>query len=467
MSVALFAEMEHTIAASDSIKPNEEIDALFPQLPWVLIVTIAFLVSTICISISIMCQFEYRRKKYQRWKSLPQSTSSGHSTPTKHVRWRDGDIETSIENLIEPSPREIRRRLVKRRLKAAANLLKRHFSHRSRRSRRLRRSLSATNVMMCSVPAKEMASPMLEAAASSFDRSITGNHVKKALRVKSRRYRSGHFRPLNRPHTPRSTPLLNSKRHSRSLSDIVSLLSLEHLPKCAEDSPHPIEQPRQVYCDPTTAYSGSEASHSINVEFRQKRRKLLDKNTIEKLSQRRNRRLLTSPSTTSTLTASVSNGSISTLKPTASLSEFSMNSYNSGDPELEYDLYDCDLNNVAVPGSMFAPTLYFDLTPTEEDEFEMTELFPMLRNDSPNKPRQHITGDRKQMINSLTSDLAASVTSDDLTQRDSLCYNSDINLEDSMYGGETEREKLLVKSETKPQILNLTHIDDDISFADE
>ena len=335
VSVALFAEMEHTAAASDSIKTNEEIDALFPQLPWVLIVTIAFLVSTICISIAIMCQFEYRRKKYQHWKSLPQSTSSGNSTPTKHVRWRDGDIETSIENLVEPSPREIKRRLVKRRLKAAANLLKRHFSHKSRR-RRLRRSLSATNVMMCSVPAKEMASPMVE-AASSFDRSITGNHVKKALRVKSKRYRSGHFRPLNRPHTPRSTPLLNSKRHSRSLSDIVSLLSLEHLPKCAEDSPHQIE-PRQVYCDPTTTYSGSEASHSFQVDFHHKRRKLLDKHTIEKLSQRRNRRLLTSPSTTSTLTASVSNGSISTLKPTASLSEFSMNSYNSGDPELEYDL---------------------------------------------------------------------------------------------------------------------------------
>ena len=81
--------------------------------------------------------------------------------------------------------------------------------------------------------------------------------------------------------------------------------------------------------------------------FRQKRRKLLDKSTKEKLSKRRNKRLQSSTSTTSTLTASASNGSISTLKPTGSLSEFSVQSYHSGDPELEYDLYDCDLNNVS------------------------------------------------------------------------------------------------------------------------
>ena len=73
----------------------------------------------------------------------------------------------------------------------------------------------------------------------------------------------------------------------------------------------------------------------------------MDKSTKEKLSKRRNKRLQSSTSTTSTLTASASNGSISTLKPTGSLSEFSVQSYHSGDPELEYDLYDCDLNNVS------------------------------------------------------------------------------------------------------------------------
>ena len=87
----------------------------------------------------------------------------------------------------------------------------------------------------------------------------------------------------------------------------------------------------------------------------------------------------------------------------------------------------------------------------------------MLRPDSPNHPRQ-TASEREKMVNSLTSDLTASVTSEDLTQRDSLCYNSD-NLEDSLYG---ETDRLLGKNPTlrKPQILNLTHIDD-ISFADE
>ena len=82
------------------------------------------------------------------------------------------------------------------------------------------------------------------------------------------------------------------------------------------------------------------------------------------------------------------------------------------------------------------------------------------------------------MVNSLTSDLTASVTSEDLTQRDSVYYNSD-NLEDSVYygyngEGTTETDNLLRSKNSippssrlkRPQLLNLTHIDD-ISFADE
>ena len=82
------------------------------------------------------------------------------------------------------------------------------------------------------------------------------------------------------------------------------------------------------------------------------------------------------------------------------------------------------------------------------------------------------------MVNSLTSDLTASVTSEDLTQRDSVYYNSD-NLEDSVYycyngEGTTETDHLLRSKNSippssrlkRPQLLNLTHIDD-ISFADE
>ncbi len=67
------------------------------------------------------------------------------------------------------------------------------------------------------------------------------------------------------------------------------------------------------------------------------------------------------------------------------MSEFSQ---HSGDPELEFDLHDCDLNNAsAVPGSFFAPTYswdcdYDDVTPTgEEVEFELEDFFPGNRQD--------------------------------------------------------------------------------------
>ena len=74
-------------------------------------------------------------------------------------------------------------------------------------------------------------------------------------------------------------------------------------------------------------------------------------------------------------------GSSDTLKAAGSISEFSQ---HSGDPELEFDLYDCDLNNAsAVPGSYFAAGYSswgdcdYDVTPTgEEEEFELTDLFP-------------------------------------------------------------------------------------------
>ena len=117
------------------------------------------------------------------------------------------------------------------------------------------------------------------------------------------------------------------------------------------------------------------------------------------------------------------------------------------DPELEFDLYDCDLNNVStLPGSLFAPTGYYDLTPTEEEDFEMTELFPMLRSDAENNARKT---QNKTMIDSLTSDLAVSITSEDLADHRTIY--------------QTETDNLLSK---KP-LLNLTHIDDEVSFVDE
>jgi hypothetical protein len=77
-------------------------------------------------------------------------------------------------------------------------------------------------------------------------------------------------------------------------------------------------------------------------------------------------------------------GSQATLRPSTSashsVSDFSV---HSGEPELEFDLYDCDLDNVMrAPGSMFAPA-YWDGEEEEEEEamtptlgLEMVQLFP-------------------------------------------------------------------------------------------
>ena len=65
-------------------------------------------------------------------------------------------------------------------------------------------------------------------------------------------------------------------------------------------------------------------------------------------------------------------GSNQTLKPAQSESEFSC---VSADQELEYDLYDCDIDNVmAAPGSMFAPA-YWDCDTTPTLELELEEIF--------------------------------------------------------------------------------------------
>ena len=92
---------------------------------------------------------------------------------------------------------------------------------------------------------------------------------------------------------------------------------------------------------------------------------------------------LTVSSSNSTLGGKSLGGSNDTLKAAGSMSEFSQ---HSGDPELEFDLYDCDLNNAsAVPGSFFAPTYswdcdFDDVTPTgEEVEFELADFFPGIR----------------------------------------------------------------------------------------
>ena len=417
---------------------NDTEISLLPHLNVVLVMTLAFLLVTIASSLCLLLQFEYRRKKRQSWKSLP---SSGYSTPNPSINGtiRKFKPETSTEDLLAtPGPAERRHLRLKFRLKKASRIIRGHFATRPpfrRRTIGLSRSLSETHVGLEST--NEMV-PLIP------HWRLTGNIVKKALQIKSKRYRRGHYKPLNRPRTPASTPFLK-KRHSRSLSDISSLLSI---PQISNDA-NLMQDDLLSIIVKVVPESESELSRLTidtvqddSYESYHRRRRFLSRTAKEKLSERRNKRLMTSED------------SLATLKPTTSVSEFSEQSYHSGDPELEFDLYDCDLNNVStLPGSMFAPAIYYDMpdTPTgTEEELEMTELFPMLRSNSDNNPRR-----TKGMVDSLTSDLAVSMTSEDLTfdrQED----------EETLYGGE-ETDNLLSK---KP-VLNLTLIEDEVSFVDE
>ena len=156
-----------------------------------------------------------------------------------------------------------------------------------------------------------------------------------------------------------------------------------------------------------------------------------------------------------------------TLRPTNSVSEFS--SCQSLSQELEFDLYDCHIDNVmAAPGSMFAPA-YWDCDGTPSLELEMGQLFPDT--ESPNTPTSSSSPvimrharDKSSLVTSVTSDLTASITSavSDTTlvglERDQVmdisCYHS---------GEETNSPVRLDKRD----IMNLTHIEDDIQFVDD
>ena len=183
-------------------------------------------------------------------------------------------------------------------------------------------------------------------------------------------------------------------------------------------------------------------------------------------------------------------GSEQTLKPTQSVSEFSCISL---DQELEYDLYDCDIDNVmAAPGSLFAPA-YWDCDTTPTLELELEQLFPDTsveasdnqncqevidsdevidsedkcdRNTSSASPVILRSGQnaRNPLLTSITSDLTASISSaiSDTTlvgdQMDTSCY----------YSGEEEptlTSSFMIKRE-KMDMMNLTHIEE-IQFVED
>ena len=170
-----------------------------------------------------------------------------------------------------------------------------------------------------------------------------------------------------------------------------------------------------------------------------------------------------------------------TLKQAKSVSEFSC---ISNEAELEYDLYDCHIDNaMAAPGSLFAPAYWdTDLTPTEELEldqlfkdaaargyedahrdFENSDDRIMETNSTVNSPVTMRTGHsaRKPLITSITSDLTASISSaiSESTlvgdMMDTSCY----------YSGEEEPKSLMLSKERK-NLMNLTHIEE-IQFVDD
>ncbi len=391
--------------------------SLFKNLSFLLLFAVSLvLVAGLCCC-CLACQFEYRRKKYMAWKSQP---SSGDSTPNRlgmtvektYIPLEDIDtvqsslMEEELIPLVRKSRRNNRRRL-KFNLSGGNQPRKKDERFLSLpASPFLTRHTSPSTVMPTPTP-----TPL-----------ITAQQVKRALAAKSRRYRRGDLRPRGgRPPAPAPTPTFEAaakQRSSRSLSDILCYLRQQ-----SEPAPKRKRPPKKV-------------------------------NLMKKPHD-------------SSLSSSAKSSSVDTLRASSVASGFT------GEPELEYDLYDCDLDNVVAgqPGSFFAqqPPLMLmswddDLptpTVTENCMFAPDDVSPA-------------------MIRSRTSDLTDSVTSAELVRMSAglIFGHADCEGVGGINGGDSnsnsnssaDRPKILSSSshcrENPPLLLNLTHIDDDISFAD-
>ena len=457
----------------------------YTHFPAVVLVLVSCLLVSVACCLFLICQFEYNKKKYVAWKSQP---SSGYSTPTDLLndpnaataaaaaappgtRLSAGrtyvaleDIDTAVSSVEDVRPAGTmskRSRAEKRKqLRFCFKERQAEIAHlKSGEGRRQFRSLP------CSPFVTRKNSPT-SPSASRCSRPVTAAQVKKALAVKSRRYQKGHFKPLRRPKgAPQPTPTSATRRHSRSLSDIFGLLSNDDL--------HSRQLIRRVPLPPPVP-------PQITPRVLPRRR---TNRTTAGVGPLRPASAILRPSSASTRSCTPRSflgsraGSRDTLKPTSSISEFST---QSGDPELELDLYDYNLDNVAYnPGSHFAAPVamnywrhadFEDATPTAE-EFTLTELFPHSENNNPSPPGADT------MLRSRTSDLTESVTSADLgTMAATPVYAPIAGADDSSdcgsgvgYGA-VETDMLLgrvASSKARPQILNLTHIDDEIEFADD
>ena len=153
------------------------------------------------------------------------------------------------------------------------------------------------------------------------------------------------------------------------------------------------------------------------------------------------------------------------------------------DQELEFDLYDCDIDNVmSVPGSFFCNTLPdYDSTPTAD--MEMTQLFPgteldavdgaeveedsvtLLGTGSEDREEKTINmrktlSPKSPVIGRVRDKMGVSVTSDLTDSITSSCYYSEEE-EEVEQGGKVAADNFRIKD-----ILNIAHIDD-IQFADD
>lgn len=477
---------------------------MFQHFPTMVLVLVSFLLVSIACCFCLICQIEYRKRKYVAWKS---QASSGYSTPTHCAKNYIAleDIETAASSVDDIAPLIISRRKDNRRNKKLKFRMDPELIRDQSRLDRLehhRRSLPSSPFLT------RRLSPSSSPNAPPPSKPITAEQVKKALASKARKGRGGKHLTKSmakRPRVPIPTPTLlgAKKRNSKSLSDILTMLSQERERRLVV-----IDPTKPKFKKPTAVLKPIVMASASPSKPRQASRFSLNNGgggghgvtaTVTTSSLRKpllNHSLHRLNKSSTTLQSS---NSQDTLKPTSSLSEFSDGGQScmSG-AELEFDLYDCNIENVGTyPGSMFAhPWANGDrdgeqmfegrLSSLGGEDFQLTELFPAhsyymnggangtLKRDP--LARNGRLGFDEDMIQSRTSDLTASVTSADLGASGYYVISEpDPNYQTEEDEDETkETDRLLdlyavraTRRHHPSAIMNLTHIDDDISFADD
>ncbi len=124
----------------------------------------------------------------------------------------------------------------KAKFRQAADAIRKHLSKRKNRKKSSFSSLPPSPFMTRRMSLDSMSTSTTYLSTSKAfvttptSRTVTGSQVRKAAHEKSLRYRNGDFgRKSRRPKPPTTSPTkrFSENRHSRSLSDIASLLSLQ------------------------------------------------------------------------------------------------------------------------------------------------------------------------------------------------------------------------------------------------